>query len=89
MFYFLPHQNVESDDLDDAMIIQDEHLDTDYSKSPNEPSNIIELIKMRIKVPCRTEWGIELPFDIYILDTCARCYHYMPSTAFKSGARFK
>ncbi|KAJ6223587.1 hypothetical protein RDWZM_002132 [Blomia tropicalis] len=41
-----------------------------------------------IKIQCRTEWGIELPFEWYKLDTCARCYHYMPHSAFKPGFKF-
>ncbi|KAH7640529.1 calcitonin related peptide type 1 receptor [Dermatophagoides farinae] len=50
--------------------------------------DLIRLIIDRISITCRTEWGIELPFDIYRLDTCARCYHYMPENVFKAGAKF-
>lgn len=50
---------------------------------------LIRLIIDRIRIPCRTEWGIELTFDIYRLDTCARCYHYMPENVFKTGAKFR
>ncbi|CAG2167535.1 unnamed protein product [Oppiella nova] len=32
---------------------------------------------------CRTEWGVRLPYNDYVLDTCAKCYNYMPDTAFK------
>ncbi|KAI1287360.1 G-protein coupled receptor seb-2 [Halotydeus destructor] len=33
-------------------------------------------------IGCRTETGIELPFHLYALDTCAKCYFYMPTWAF-------
>lgn len=42
-----------------------------------------------IRIQCRTEWAIELPFEMYVLDTCARCYHYMPDSAFKPGYKFR
>lgn len=40
---------------------------------------------------CRSERGgpQPLPFGYFMLDTCARCYHYMPPMTFKSGARFR
>lgn len=31
---------------------------------------------------CRTERGIPLSYEIYKIDTCARCYNYLPSWAF-------
>ena len=37
---------------------------------------------------CRTESGYRMPLDWYVLDTCARCYNYMPATAFKDDMKF-
>ncbi|GBM26650.1 hypothetical protein AVEN_15456-1 [Araneus ventricosus] len=36
---------------------------------------------------CRTERGFGLTFEDYKLDTCARCYVYLPSFAFVSPER--
>nr|XP_027195574.1 uncharacterized protein LOC113790147 [Dermatophagoides pteronyssinus] len=85
---------------DDSIDINDVNENYDYSGQKQHQSNsnidintidmmqLIRLIIDRIRIPCRTEWGIELTFDIYRLDTCARCYHYMPENVFKTGAKF-
>ncbi|XP_035216080.1 calcitonin gene-related peptide type 1 receptor-like isoform X2 [Stegodyphus dumicola] len=40
-----------------------------------------------IPVRCRTERGIALTFEAFKLDTCARCYFYLPPWAFISSDR--
>nr|XP_042894938.1 calcitonin receptor [Parasteatoda tepidariorum] len=40
-------------------------------------------------VACRTERRSYLPYDQYKIDTCARCYHYMPHNSFKNKFRYR
>ncbi|KAH9405502.1 hypothetical protein TYRP_001354 [Tyrophagus putrescentiae] len=46
------------------------------------------MIALLSKLPCRTEWGLWFPYEHYVIDSCARCYHYMPESAFKPGLKY-
>ena len=46
-------------------------------------SSLLHLQLVSANIACRTELGFSLPFEGYALDTCAKCYNYMPTYAFK------
>uniref|UniRef100_T1KR86 G-protein coupled receptors family 2 profile 2 domain-containing protein n=1 Tax=Tetranychus urticae TaxID=32264 RepID=T1KR86_TETUR len=44
--------------------------------------------EMKENIYCRTEIGSYLPLELYKLDTCARCYNYMPAWAFSYKLKY-
>lgn len=50
--------------------------------SKNEPL-------IRHNLSCRTEEGYKLPLEQFSLETCAKCYFYMPDWAFKQNSKLR
>ena len=40
-------------------------------------------------ISCRTESGFKVPFNQYSLETCGKCYYYMPDWAFKPNSKYR
>lgn len=44
---------------------------------------------IRHNLSCRTEEGYKLPLEQFSLETCAKCYYYMPDWAFKPNSKLR
>lgn len=58
-------------------------------KSFSGEEKFVDSSRTRDNLSCRTEEGYKLPLQQYSLETCAKCYFYMPDWAFKPNSKLR
>lgn len=61
------------------------------SSSPGDAaaSTVTTTETSRTAISCRTSSGFRVPFDQYLLETCAKCYFFMPDETFKTNSKLR